>query len=263
MKNIINIIGLAFSLWVNPYLTAMILAWTVLECGIARKRPTFDSLRNYSYHAIVTLTAISITYFVKDFFAEKVREGGGRLIDWDANEFVGNNFVLLVVSSFLSLIAHDISFYLFHRFILHGPLWRWHTLHHSDVDMDASTSIRQSWIETAFQTLVIAFPLTFVNISMPMVFWIALINQQWSNFIHSRIQVKGWFFSYVLGGPHLHRYHHSTKEEHFNTNFAGIFPLLDIIGRTFHKPVKGEWPETGVTGVSDPSIKEVIMGKDT
>jgi len=43
-------------------------------------------------------------------------------------------------------------------------------------------------------------------------------------------------FKYVLATPVFHRWHHTALEEGGNTNFAGTFPVWDILFGTFRMP---------------------------
>src|SRR5665811_678375 len=43
-------------------------------------------------------------------------------------------------------------------------------------------------------------------------------------------------FKYVLATPIFHRWHHTSLEEGGNTNFAGTFPIWDILFGTFRMP---------------------------
>jgi sterol desaturase/sphingolipid hydroxylase (fatty acid hydroxylase superfamily) len=40
----------------------------------------------------------------------------------------------------------------------------------------------------------------------------------------------------VLATPVFHRWHHTSLEEGGNTNFAGTFPLWDVLFGTFRMP---------------------------
>jgi sterol desaturase/sphingolipid hydroxylase (fatty acid hydroxylase superfamily) len=40
----------------------------------------------------------------------------------------------------------------------------------------------------------------------------------------------------VLATPVFHRWHHTTQQEGRHTNFAGTFPVLDILFGTFRMP---------------------------
>jgi sterol desaturase/sphingolipid hydroxylase (fatty acid hydroxylase superfamily) len=46
----------------------------------------------------------------------------------------------------------------------------------------------------------------------------------------------------VLATPVFHRWHHTSLEEGGDTNFAGTFPIWDVLFGTFRMP-KGELPQ--------------------
>jgi sterol desaturase/sphingolipid hydroxylase (fatty acid hydroxylase superfamily) len=62
----------------------------------------------------------------------------------------------------------------------------------------------------------------------------------------------------VLATPVFHRWHHTSLEEGGNTNFAGTFPLWDILFGTFRMP-ENRLPE--VYGVDDQVIPNEIGGQ--
>ena len=53
----------------------------------------------------------------------------------------------------------------------------------------------------------------------------------------------------------MHRIHHSVEKDHIDRNFAAFFPFWDIVFRTYRKPRKDEWPQTGVRG--EPDVRSV------
>jgi sterol desaturase/sphingolipid hydroxylase (fatty acid hydroxylase superfamily) len=48
----------------------------------------------------------------------------------------------------------------------------------------------------------------------------------------------------VLNCPAYHRRHHSRLTEHYNTNFAALFPIFDVIFGTYRRP--DGWPPSGL-----------------
>ena len=49
----------------------------------------------------------------------------------------------------------------------------------------------------------------------------------------------GWTFGplrYVIASPVFHRWHHTSEDEGLDTNFAGLFPFIDLAFGTFHLP---------------------------
>ena len=62
----------------------------------------------------------------------------------------------------------------------------------------------------------------------------------------------------MLATPVFHRWHHTALEEGGNTNFAGTFPLWDLLFGTFLMPA-GKLPET--YGKDEPAIPGEIAGQ--
>ncbi len=65
-------------------------------------------------------------------------------------------------------------------------------------------------------------------------------------------------FKYVIATPVLHRWHHTSTDEGGETNFAGTFPLWDILFGTFRMP-QGELPVS--YGIDDPEFPNQIAGQ--
>jgi sterol desaturase/sphingolipid hydroxylase (fatty acid hydroxylase superfamily) len=56
----------------------------------------------------------------------------------------------------------------------------------------------------------------------------------------------------VVASPVFHRWHHTTEDEGRDTNFAGLFPVIDLAFGTFYMPA-GRYPERfGVRGNAVP-----------
>jgi sterol desaturase/sphingolipid hydroxylase (fatty acid hydroxylase superfamily) len=61
-------------------------------------------------------------------------------------------------------------------------------------------------------------------------------------FVHANLRTLGPF-KYVLATPVFHRWHHTPFEDGGDTNFAGTFPIWDILFGTFRMP-KNRLPKT-------------------
>jgi sterol desaturase/sphingolipid hydroxylase (fatty acid hydroxylase superfamily) len=72
--------------------------------------------------------------------------------------FHGGAFEILALSC-LAVAAHDFFYYWLHR-LQHSSKWLWaeHELHHSDEQVNVTTSWRHHWIETILQPLFILPP---------------------------------------------------------------------------------------------------------
>jgi sterol desaturase/sphingolipid hydroxylase (fatty acid hydroxylase superfamily) len=64
--------------------------------------------------------------------------------------------------------------------------------------------------------------------------------------MHMNMRLPLGPFTPLLVGPQYHRIHHSSLETHCDKNFAGWFPVLDIMFGSYYKPLPGEYPLTGL-----------------
>lgn len=217
----------------------------------SRKQLLLNSAHVFVYQAAgLTLGVITIYYlrllFEKAHYHSPIHLHGGG--------FSVLAFSLLVV------VAQDFFYYWFHR-LQHSNKWLWaqHELHHSDENVNVTTSWRHHWLETVLEPPFILTPtmLLFTPAVAP-ILWIAGFTKLMTYFLHLNFPLRFGWFSRVLTGPQIHRIHHSSSPEHIDKNFATILPLWDILFGTYHHPKKGEWPSTGVEGVIVTSLWQAI-----
>ncbi len=144
----------------------------------------------------------------------------------------------------LFLLMRDLTEFLFHvcqhRF---GFLWRMHSLHHSDPEMSALTTNRHFWGDQVIKALTI-WPVTVMVIAPTYTIVLAYAAVSLYNyFIHANLKVNFGRWSWLLNCPAYHRRHHSRVPEHYNANFAALFPIWDVICGTYRRP--DGWPPTG------------------
>ena len=83
--------------------------------------------------------------------------------------------------------------------------------------------------------------------------WVGPFTIASSAFVHANLNWTLGPFKYVIAGPVFHRWHHTLPDRGGNTNFAGTFPIWDLMFGTFYMPEK-ELPKT--YGVEDASFPE-------
>lgn len=163
----------------------------------------------------------------------------------------------------LTVALLDAVTYWWHR-AYHGlPLmWRMHRVHHSDRDLDVTTSGRfhltEMVLSAVFRLGVIALwgPLVAAVVIFEVVF--GLFNQ----LEHANLQLPDrldrWLRA-VFVTPAMHRVHHSRVPEHTNSNYSTIFSWWDRLFGTYRVI-----PEQGalVIGLPEyPRAEDVTFGK--
>jgi sterol desaturase/sphingolipid hydroxylase (fatty acid hydroxylase superfamily) len=133
---------------------------------------------------------------------------------------------VLVAVAFL-----DFMLYLWHLLNHEVPfLWRFHRVHHSDLNMDVSTATRFHIGELAMSVVIKISLVFFIGASAlaVMIFESALVLC--AQFHHSSLKVSPWFeriFWILFVPPSMHRIHHSVIIKERNTNYGTIFSFWD------------------------------------
>jgi sterol desaturase/sphingolipid hydroxylase (fatty acid hydroxylase superfamily) len=150
----------------------------------------------------------------------------------------------------------DFGEYLFHRAQHVFPwLWRLHALHHSDPDVNATTTVRQFWGDDLLKVITIWPAAMFLVKPTPAMWFAYMTCSLWNYVVHARLPIGFGRFSWVLNSPAYHRRHHSSLPEHYNRNFAALLPIWDVLLGSYSVPC-GDMPPTGL-GVA-PSAAQVL-----
>ena len=155
----------------------------------------------------------------------------------------------------VALLLMDYTFYAWHVLLHRIPLlWRFHAVHHVDIDMDVSTALRFHAGELllsvpwrAAQVLLIGLtPLTFSVWQ----FWFALCVL----FQHSNVRIPiTWErrLNRLLVTPRMHGIHHSVKYEETNSNWSSGLTVWDCLHGTLRLDVPQQEILIGVPAFQD------------
>lgn len=157
----------------------------------------------------------------------------------------------------LYIVVNDLAEYLFHRAQHASPiLWRMHSLHHSDHDMNATTTQRHFWGDPLLKALTV-WPLAALVVApTPAASAIYALLSLWNFVSHAAIDLNFGKWSWLLNSAAYHRRHHSSRSEHFNSNFAALFPIFDVIAGSYRRP--DGFPPTGLDH-RPGNIAEVLL----
>lgn len=155
-------------------------------------------------------------------------------------------------SLLLYLLLFDLVDYLYHR-AQHrfGWLWALHSLHHSQRQMTMWSDNRNHLLDDMLRDAVIVVVSQLVGVPPAQFVAIVAITQLVESLSHANLRVGfGRWGSRLVVGPRFHREHHSIAYDASSPgpaggyNFAALFPIWDILGRTarFH----GQYGPTGI-----------------
>ena len=165
---------------------------------------------------------------------------------------IGRAVMAFLIWFFMS----DFFFYWEHRFQHESFLWQLHKVHHLDEHVSAITAHRGHWLDGFFYYPVVIVPTALLFKFDPLTGGtalgvISLFTVIWQTFFHANLKVGFGGASPLFVSPQLHRIHHSRLPEHRDKNFAGYFPILDVVFGTYYHPRSNEYPPTGVHDEED------------
>lgn len=137
----------------------------------------------------------------------------------------------------LTVAFMDFILYVWH-FLNHKMpfLWRFHRVHHSDLNMDVSTATRFHIGELAISAVIKIALIFFLGASPVGVLIFESTVVLCAQFHHSSLKIPKWFetvFWILFVPPSMHRIHHSVIIKERDTNYGTIFSLWDRFLGTF------------------------------
>jgi sterol desaturase/sphingolipid hydroxylase (fatty acid hydroxylase superfamily) len=152
-----------------------------------------------------------------------------------------------VAGFLIYVVVLDFTEYAFHRLQHMVPwLWSMHSLHHSDPEFDATTSVLHHWGPPLIKLFLISVPLGLVFKAPPIDLALYSLLGYYAYFIHANVRVDFGRFAWLLNSPSFHRVHHSSAPEHFDCNYANILTIFDVIFGSYRPARPGEWPKVGL-----------------
>ncbi len=149
------------------------------------------------------------------------------------------------------LVLADFIDYWTHRCFHLQALWPIHAVRHSPEEMNWISSSRVHPLNDVITRTCQVLPLVMLGFSPSGVILIVPYIAFYVMFLHSNISCDFGAFRWLLVSPAYHRWHHTRDSEGIDRNFAGIFPLWDVLFGTAYFP-RHPPPTYGVKGQSVP-----------
>ena len=130
----------------------------------------------------------------------------------------------------------DATLYYWHFLTHRVPLlWRFHRVHHADLDMDASTGIRFHTGELLISVLFRCGQVLLFGVSRrALSIWNTLLLAE-VMFHHANIRLTPGldrWLSLLVVTPRLHGIHHSTRPDELDSNWSSGLTIWDRLGKT-------------------------------
>ncbi|GAB4010167.1 sterol desaturase family protein [Spirosoma migulaei] len=166
------------------------------------------------------------------------------------------------VGGILGFLAFDYAYYWWHYATHNVPLlWRFHTVHHTDLDMDVSTAVRfhvgELLLSIGFRVLLILV----LGIS----FWSAILYEVFfdtaAQFHHANWRLPRkveQLINILFVTPRMHGIHHSIVRNEFNSNWGTLFSVWDRLHGTHRMDIPQDDVTLGVPAFREES--ELTIG---
>ena len=163
----------------------------------------------------------------------------------------------------LAVVLLDYTLYLWHV-LTHKLqfLWRFHWIHHADLDLTAATALRFHFAEMTISIFFRAGQILVIGVSPKAL-------KIWQNllfisilFHHSNVRLPRKFENKLqkfIVTPRMHGIHHSIKEDEMNSNWSSGLTVWDFLHKTFRNDVPQEEIIIGVRGFD--KIQEITLPK--
>ncbi len=190
------------------------------------------------FNVLISVTIISTVVFSISHFYDTYLPAS------NANILKGQPLWIQALGIF---IITDFMFYVHHR-LVHEVKWLWyfHTIHHSQTDLNPLTTNRNHPFQSISGTIVRTLPIGFIG-GEPTTWIVYLVlNNFWGYFIHSNVKMNLGFLKYIIVTPQYHRVHHSIEEKHFDKNYGERLIIWDWLFGSLYTGKFKDYPKTGV-----------------
>lgn len=212
---------------------ALLALMVLLETAFPRRARRFDRLARWPGNFLLTLLNTLVVRLLFPTaavgFAVMVQKAGAGFLNW--LPLPGWTAV------FIAFVLLDLSIYaqhwVFHRL---PALWRIHRMHHTDLDIDASTGVRFHPVEILLSLLIKLAVITVTGASPEAVLLFEIVLNGTSLFNHANLKIPAGLdriLRLVIVTPDMHRVHHSVVKQETDSNFGFNFSFWDRLFGTY------------------------------
>ena len=166
------------------------------------------------------------------------------------------------VAAVLGFLLLDWTVYVWHRLNHRAPpLWRFHLVHHTDLDLDVSTAFRFHAGELLLSIGWRSAQIVVLGIGPGLVLVYEAAMEAATAFHHSNWRLPLALeraLNLALVTPRMHGIHHSVEEDQTNSNWSVIFSWWDRLHRTLRLGVPDETLTIGLPAYRDPRALGVL-----
>ena len=243
----------------RPLLACLFVVLLLLQWRFPLRRQHFSMLHRLVRNVVLSIPGFAIVRLamlpVPIGIAIWARERHIGLLNW-----LHFPTWAVVIAAFLLM---DYAYWWWHWALHMVPVfWRFHNVHHTDLDLDVSTAARFHFGEMILSIGFLSLAVILIGISpiMLVVFFITL--EAAVLFHHSNwrlpVQVER-ILNMILVTPRMHGIHHSIVQRETNSNWGTLFYWWDKLHGTLRRDVPQDAITVGVAAYRDEN--ELTLGK--
>ena len=167
---------------------------------------------------------------------------------------------LAIVATFMLM---DYVYWWWHYANHMVPLfWRFHNVHHTDLDLDVTTAARFHFGEMLFSVVFLSLVVALLGIG-PIILLVFFITFEGATLFHHsnwRLPIRvERVLNLIVVTPRMHGIHHSIVQRETNSNWGTIFCWWDKLHRTLRRDIPQDAVTIGVAAYRDE--QELTLGK--
>ena len=217
----------------RPLIAAILLVvlWTIESLA-----PMYSGRRRRVSHVATNLTLAGINALIASSLAFVLL----GVTEWAQGRSFGL-LNLIALPTWLhwigAIVLIDCWQYWWHRFNHRVPfLWRFHAVHHSDAELDASSGVRFHTGEMLLSLLARVMVLPLIGASLPQLLLYEAISLPVILFHHSNLRISGpadRALRWLIVTPWMHYVHHSRWQPETDSNYTSFLSVWDRLFGSF------------------------------
>lgn len=168
----------------------------------------------------------------------------------------------IVLEAAIAFVVLDYTNYIWHILLHKLPfMWRFHLVHHTDLDLDITTSFRFHFGEMIGSVFFRGAAVLLIGVSPALVLIYEIVYEAATQFHHSNVKLPFKLekvLNILIVTPRMHGIHHSIKKKETDSNYSIIFSFWDRIHKTVQVKIHQNEIVTGVSSYLDE--KELTIG---
>jgi sterol desaturase/sphingolipid hydroxylase (fatty acid hydroxylase superfamily) len=228
-----------------------------------RRRPLRKQIEPKIVNAVRDLAIASAAGAAINLFEKPVTDKLTRFVERKGFGLLKIFRLPKYLETVLAVVLLDYTLYLWHVLTHKSPfLWRFHRIHHADLDLTAATAVRFHFAEMTISVLFRAGQILLIGVSPKNL-------QIWQSFLflniffhHSNVRLPENFeknLQKLIVTPRMHGIHHSVKKDERDSNWSSGLSLWDFLHRTFRDDVPQDEIIIGIKEFD--KVKEVSLPK--